>query len=377
MIQNKKIALITGIGGQDGSYLSESLIERGYLVRGIVRRASHPNTKRIDHLLTLYPNDHEGLNPFTLTYGDLIDTNSIRLALERFKPDEIYNLGAQSHVGTSFENAESTININTLGTLRLLESIKQMELPCRFYQASSSEMFGSSLPPQNENTKFMPQSPYGISKVAAFHLVRLYREAYKIFACNGILFNHESPRRGLNFVTKKITQEIAQIVAGERSKLILGNLDAKRDWGFSKEYVEAMWMILQHDKPDDFVIATQETHTVREFLEEAFSLLGLNYLDFVATSDRHQRPAEVPALLGDATKARTLLGWSPSVKFRELTTMMLDADLKEVLQEQGVIPIERDIVYPEGYFIEKGREIIKKKFPDKYNEAHTVERTSV
>ena len=329
MIQNKKIALITGIGGQDGSYLSESLIERGYLVRGIIRRASHPNTKRIDHLLTLYPNDHEGLNPFTLTYGDLIDTNSIRLALERFKPDEIYNLGAQSHVGTSFENAESTININTLGTLRLLESIKQMELPCRFYQASSSEMFGSSLPPQNENTKFMPQSPYGISKVAAFHLVRLYREAYKIFACNGILFNHESPRRGLNFVTKKITQEIAQIVAGERSKLILGNLDAKRDWGFSKEYVEAMWMILQHDKPDDFVIATQETHTVREFLEEAFSLLDADYRNFVETSDRYKRPAEVPALLGDSTKAYTILKWQPKTKFKELVKMMLEEDLKE------------------------------------------------
>ncbi|HLC31286.1 MAG TPA: GDP-mannose 4,6-dehydratase [Candidatus Nanoarchaeia archaeon] len=372
-----KVALITGVGGQDGSYLSEFLLSKNYLVRGIVRRASFPNTKRIDHLLHKHSNDSDPNCPFILKYADLTDAHSVRDIIEQYRPDEIYNLAAQSHVGISFANAESTININALGPLRILETLRQMKLNCRFYQASSSEMFGVSPPPQNEQTPFRPQSPYGISKVAAFHMTRLYREAYGLFASNGILFNHESPRRGLNFVTRKITRGISEIAAGLRTQLILGNLEAKRDWGFSGEYVQAMWMILQHDKPDDFVIATQETHTVREFLQLAFSLLGLNYLDFVATSDRHQRPAEVPALLGDATKARTLLGWSPSVKFRELTTMMLDADLKEVLQEQGVIPIERDIVYPEGYFIEKGREIIKKKFPDKYNEAHTVERTSV
>ncbi|MEK6825658.1 MAG: GDP-mannose 4,6-dehydratase [Nanoarchaeota archaeon] len=329
MDKKRRVALITGVTGQDGSYLAELLVEKGYLVRGIVRRASHPNTKRIDHLLAKHRDDHDPYCPFVLTYADLTDSQSIRNALEKFKPDEIYNLGAQSHVGISFENAESTININALGTLRILESLRQMKLHCKFYQASSSEMFGRSPPPQSETTTFMPQSPYGVSKVAAFHLTRLYREAYGLFAANGILFNHESPRRGLNFVTKKITQEISQIIAGERAKIILGNLDAKRDWGFSKEYVEAMWLILQHEKADDFVIATEETHTVREFLEEAFSLLEVDYRKFIETSDRYLRPAEVPALLGNSLKAKTILGWESKTKFKDLVRMMVEEDLKE------------------------------------------------
>lgn len=329
MQNGKKVAFITGIGGQDGSYLSEFLLEKGYLVRGIVRRASYPNTKRIDHLLKKYHDDSDPNNPFIVIYADLTDSQSIRNALEKFQPDEIYNLAAQSHVGISFENAESTLNINLLGTLRLLEAIRQMKLNVKFYQASSSEMFGASPPPQNEITSFMPQSPYGIAKVGAFHLTKLYRNAYGIFAANGILFNHESPRRGLNFVTKKVTNEIADLIIGERDKLIFGNLDAKRDWGFSGEYIQAMWKILQHDKPDDFVIATEETHTVREFLEEAFSLLDLDYKDFIETSDRYKRPAEVPALLGDSTKARTILNWHPTTKFKELVKMMLEEDLRE------------------------------------------------
>ncbi|MEK6894336.1 MAG: GDP-mannose 4,6-dehydratase [Nanoarchaeota archaeon] len=329
MQDGKKVALITGIGGQDGSYLAELLLEKGYLVRGIVRRASSPNTKRIDHLLSKYSDDHDPNNPFTVVYADLTDSQSLRNVLEKFRPDEIYNLGAQSHVGISFENAESTININTLGPLRLLEAIRQMNYPVKYYQASSSEMFGATPPPQNETTHFKPQSPYGIAKVGAFHLTRLYRDAYKLFAANGILFNHESPRRGLNFVTKKITGDIVKIVNAEKNEIVLGNLDAKRDWGFSKEYVEAMWRILQHDKPDDFVIATEETHTVREFLEECFNLLGTDYKKFVRTSDRYLRPAEVPALLGDSTKAKNILKWEPKVKFKELAKMMLEHDLHE------------------------------------------------
>lgn len=338
-----KVALITGVGGQDGSYLSELLLEKGYIVRGIVRRASHPNTKRIDHLLKKYPDDFDPNNPFTVVYADLTDAQSLHKVFEKFKPDEVYNLGAQSHVGISFDSAESTININLLGTLRMLEAIRQTGIKTRYYQASSSEMFGASPPPQSEETSFNPQSPYGIAKVGAFHLTKLYREAYGLFASNGILFNHESPRRGLNFVTKKITKQIAEVIIGEREKIVLGNLDAKRDWGFSKEYVEAMWMILQQDRPDDFVIATEETHTVREFLEEAFSLLGLNYTDFVEISDRYKRPAEVPALLGDSSKAKKILGWAPKTKFKDLVKMMIEDDLNE-----------------KGVSLEQAREIAKK-----------------
>lgn len=359
-----KVALITGIGGQDGSYLAELLLEKGYLVRGIIRRASSPNTQRIEHLINKYQHlrasDDEN-SPFVVKYADLTDSNSIRSIIEKYQPDEIYNLGAQSHVGISFENAESTFNINALGALRILETLRQLKSKCRYYQASSSEMFGTSPPPQNESTPMIPQSPYGIAKLAAYHLTKLYRNAYGLFACNGILFNHESPRRGYNFVTRKITKEIAKIIVGEIDKIILGNLDAMRDWGFSKEYVEAMWMILQQDKADDFVIATEETHTVREFAKLAFELLGLNYENYVESSTQYKRPAEVPALLGDSTKAKKILNWQPKVKFHELVEMMLDSDLKEKLEETGKVPIEPGIKREKGYYIHLAKDIINKK----------------
>jgi GDPmannose 4,6-dehydratase len=358
MINGKKAALITGIGGQDGSYLAEFLLSKGYLVWGIVRRASYPNTKRIDHLLKKY-DDNTRDCPFKLKYADLTDASSIRNVIEHVQPDEIYNLAAQSHVGISFENGESTLDINALGVYRILDTLKKMDYKGRFYQASSSEMFGSSSPPQNENTVFMPQSPYGIAKLAAFHLTRLYRNAYGLFACNGILFNHESPRRGLNFVTKKITGELADILLGERNKIILGNLDAQRDWGFSKEYVQAMWMILQQEKPDDYVIATGETHTVREFLEECFSLVGLDKEKFFESSDRYKRPAEVPALLGDATKAKKILGWQPAVKFKELARMMLVSDLKEKFENAGVLPVDNENKNSDEFYLEKARELAR------------------
>ncbi len=354
----QKVALITGIGGQDGSYLAEFLLEKGYKVRGIIRRASLPNTKRFEHLITKYGDSDDPNTLFSVKYADLTDAQSLRNVINKFKPDEIYNLAAQSHVGISFDNAESTLNINTLGVLRILEVLRQSYPHIKYYQASSSEMFGISPPPQSETTVMLPQSPYGIAKLAAYHLTRLYRNAYGIFACNGILFNHESPRRGYNFVTRKITKELARIVTGEIDKITLGNLDAKRDWGYSKEYIEAMWAILQQDKPDDFVIATEETHTVRDFLKEAFSLVGLNYEDYLIQSDKFHRPAEVPALLGDATKAKAKLKWNPKVKFKELTYMMVEADLKEKLEESGIIPIQPGIIQPQGYYIDKAKEIM-------------------
>jgi GDPmannose 4,6-dehydratase len=323
-----KTALITGIVGQDGSYLSELLLNKGYKVYGMIRRASYPHTQRVDHLLKT----HDERDPdcrFRLFYGDLSDVSSIRNIIERVQPDELYNLGAQSHVGISFETGESTLEYNAIGPFRILDTIRKMGAKTKFYQASSSEMFGISPPPQNENTPFFPQSPYGISKVAAFHITRLHRIAYGMFAANGILFNHESPRRGINFVTRKITRGIASIIAGEIDTIYLGNLDAKRDWGFSGDYVEAIWRILQHIEPDDFVIATGQTHTVKEFLQKTFGLLGLDWKDFVVIEDRYKRPAEVPALLGDATKARTVLGWKPKVLFEDLCIMMLENDLKE------------------------------------------------
>jgi GDPmannose 4,6-dehydratase len=323
-----KTALITGIGGQDGSYLSELLLEKGYLVRGMVRRASYPHTERVDHLLKAN-DDHDPNCRFKLYYADMGDVSSIRNVIEEVKPDEVYNLAAQSHVGISFMTGESTLDINAIGPYRVLDTLRRLGGKTRYYQASSSEMFGAALPPQNEETHFLPQSPYGISKVAAFYTTRMYRIAYGMFASNGILFNHESPRRGINFVTRKITRALASIVVGEIDKLYLGNLDAKRDWGFSGDYVEAIWRILQHDQPDDFVIATEETHTVREFLQEVFSLLGLDWEDFVVIEDRYKRPAEVPALLGDASKARRILGWQPKVHFQELCYMMVENDLKE------------------------------------------------
>jgi GDPmannose 4,6-dehydratase len=359
MIFGKKVALITGIGGQDGSYLAEFLLGKGYLVRGIVRRASYPNTKRIDHLLKKYPNDNDAENPFIVKYADLTDGSSIRGIIEMFNPDEIYNLAAQSHVGISFDNGESTLNINALGVFRILEVLRKMNYKGKFYQASSSEMFGASSPPQNEETPFLPQSPYGISKVAAFNLTKLYRDAYKIFASNGILFNHESPRRGLNFVTKKITNELVEILLGEREKLMLGNLDAKRDWGFSGEYVQAMWMILQQNKPDDFVISTGETHTVRDFVRECFSLVGLDYEDYLISSDRYKRPAEVPALLGDCSKARKILGWNPKVKFKELVRMMLISDIKEKFENVGLTPVDVNGDNDDDFYLNKAKELAK------------------
>jgi len=355
----KKVALITGIGGQDGSYLAEFLLAKGYLVRGIIRRSSYPNTVRFEHLIHQYAHQTGPDSPFIVKYGDLTDANSIRHVIEEFQPDEIYNLGAQSHVGISFDNAESTININTLGALRILECLRQTKSKARYYQASSSEMFGISPPPQSELTPMLPQSPYGVAKLAAFHLTCIYRNAYGVYAANGILFNHESPRRGLNFVTRKITNELGRIVVGDTEKIVLGNLDAKRDWGFSGEYIQAMWHILQHDKPDDFVIATHETHTVREFLDECFSLVGLDYRDFVETSDRYKRPAEVPALLGDPSKAKRVLGWEATIKFNELARMMVEADLKHWMEKTGHVPIQRGVVRDGEFYLEAARELAK------------------
>ncbi|MFH1325765.1 MAG: GDP-mannose 4,6-dehydratase [archaeon] len=356
MINGEKVAFITGIGGQDGSYLAEFLLSKGYLVRGVIRRASLPNEKRIEHL-DVHGNKEDSI--YYTIYADLSDGVSIRNALEEVKPDEIYNLGAQSHVGISFKNPESTINYNLLGTLRILEAIKDMKLNCKFYQASSSEMFGISSPPQNENTPMLPQSPYGISKLGAYHLTKMYRNAHGIFASNGILFNHESPRRGWNFVTKKITLELAKIITGEKNKMILGNLDAKRDWGFAKEYVEAMWRILQHDKPDDFVISTEETHTVKDFVREAFGIFDLNWEQFVEINEGYKRPAEVPALLGDSFKAKRILGWEPKTKFKDLVKMMVVHDLKEKLEQRGLVPIDGDKKTDE-FYIEKGKDLAKK-----------------
>ncbi len=359
MLNGKKVALITGIGGQDGSYLAEFLLDKGYYVRGITRRSSNPNMLRIDHLLAKYNFSQESDSPLLVYYADLTDASSLQDILEKVRPDEIYNLAAQSHVGISFQNPISTFDINALGPLRILEAIRQLKLKCKYYQASSSEMFGISPPPQNENTLFKPQSPYGVAKVAAFHTTQSYRSAYSIFASNGILFNHESPRRGINFVTKKITKELARIIVGDIDKIALGNLDAKRDWGFSGEYVQAMWRILQHDVPDDFVIATQETHTVREFLDETFSLVGLDYRDFLLIDDRYKRPAEVPALLGDSTKAKNILKWEPKVKFKELAKMMVVSDLKEWMEKKGIVSVDPLNSRNDEFYISKAREIAK------------------
>lgn len=322
-----KIALITGITGQDGSYLAEFLLEKGYKVHGVMRRASGLNTARIDHL---YENSHDHVKRIDMDYGDLTDSNSIYKLLEKIRPDEIYNLAAQSHVRVSFEVPEYTLNANGLGVLRILEAIHDLKLGSKFYQASSSEMFGSALPPQNEMTQFHPRSPYAVAKVCAYHAVVNYREAYKMFACNGVLFNHESPRRGENFVTRKITRGISEILAGRQDKIYLGNLDAKRDWGYAKEYVEAMWLMLQQESPDDYVIATGETHTVREFVELAFDLVGLDWEKYVEIDQQYYRPTEVDVLLGDASKAKRLLNWEPKIKFKELVKIMVESDLKNV-----------------------------------------------
>lgn len=323
-----KTALITGITGQDGSYLAELLLEKGYEVHGLVRRSSSFNTARIDHL---YQDQHEDNVRLHLHYGDLNDASSLNRVLEKVAPDEIYNLAAQSHVKVSFEVPEYTGEVTGLGTLRLLEAIRETEVPARFYQASSSELYGKVQEvPQTETTPFYPRSPYAVAKLYSYWIVVNYREGYGLHASNGILFNHESPRRGETFVTRKITRAVAAIKAGKQDKLYLGNLDAKRDWGFAGDYVEAQWRILQQDAGDDYVVATGETHSVREFCEHAFGHVGLNYEDYVEVDPRYYRPTEVDLLIGDPAKAKEKLGWEPKVMFPELVTMMVDADMKEI-----------------------------------------------
>lgn len=348
-----KKALITGITGQDGSYLAELLLEKGYIVHGLIRRASTFNTERIDHL---YKDPHlRGVKLF-LHYGDLSDSSNLSRLLDKIKPDEIYHLGAQSHVKVSFDMPEFTGDVTGLGTLRLLDAIRDTEINTKFYQASSSEMFGKvQETPQKETTPFYPRSPYGCAKVYAYWITKNYRESYNLFACNGILFNHESPRRGETFVTRKITRGLARIKLGIDKCLYLGNLDAKRDWGYAKEYVEAMWLMLQQPKPEDYVIATGETHTVREFVEESCKALGFdlkwkgNGIDevgidkktgneIVKIDENYFRPAEVELLIGDPSKAKKDLGWVSKTKFKELVKMMADADLQE---EQDHLSIQR------------------------------------
>lgn len=323
-----KKALVTGITGQDGSYLAEILLEKGYEVHGIVRRASTFNTGRVSHL---YADPHISGVHFFLHYGDISDSTNLIKILNKVQPDEVYHLAAQSHVRVSFDIPEYTGDVTGLGTIRLLEAIHQTGLKTRFYQASSSEMFGKVLEvPQKETTPFYPRSPYACAKVYAYWATVNYRESYGVYACNGILFNHESPRRGETFVTRKITRGAARIKAGLDKKLYLGNLDAKRDWGYAREYCEAMWLMLQQDQPDDYVIATGETHSVREFLEETFAYLGLNWQDHVEIDQRYFRPAEVDLLIGDASKAKAKLGWQAKTTFKELVKIMVDADVEAI-----------------------------------------------
>ena len=324
-----KVALITGITGQDGSYLAELLLSKDYVVHGLIRRSSSFNTKRIDHIF-----NHERL---FLHYGDLVDAAALNSLVLKIQPDEIYNLAAQSHVAVSFEIPDYTGQVDALGTLRILECVRNLYSigkKCKFYQASTSELFGKVQEvPQKETTPFYPRSPYGVAKLYSYWLVKNYRESYNIFASNGILFNHESPRRGETFVTRKITKAVARIKCGLQDKLVLGNLDTYRDWGFAGDYVDAMWRMLQQDKPDDFVIATGEMHTVREFCNEAFSYVGLDYKDYVIQDDKYIRPCEVDQLLGDSSKARSVLEWKPKITFRGLVKMMMEHDLKEAQNE--------------------------------------------
>lgn len=320
-----KKALITGITGQDGSYLAELLLSKGYQVHGIIRRSSSFNTGRINHI---YQDPHDSNRRLFLHYGDLTDSSNLARLLEKIVPDEIYHLGAQSHVRTSFDLPEYTANVDALGTIRLLEMIRETRLKTKFYQAGSSEMFGKALEtPQNELTPFYPRSPYGVAKVFAHWATVNYRESYGLFACNGILFNHESPRRGETFVTRKTTRAVAAILAGKQKKVFFGNLAARRDWGYAPEYVEAMWLMLQQSQPDDFVIATGQNHTVQEFIEAAFSYKGLDWRKYVEIDPFYYRPAEVDRLLGDASKAKRVLGWEAKVKFQELVKIMVDADV--------------------------------------------------
>lgn len=330
----RKKALITGVTGQDGSFLAEFLLAKDYEVYGIIRRSSSFNTGRIEHI---YQDPHEDRNFLHLIYGDLNDASSLNKILRDVQPDEIYNLGAQSHVRVSFDIPEYTSEITALGPLRILEAIRDIGLKTRFYQASSSEIFGKVQEiPQRETTPFYPRSPYGVTKVFAYWITVNYRESYGLFACNGILFNHESERRGETFVTHKVTRAAAAIKLGLQDKLYLGNLDSKRDWGYAGDYVEAMWLMLQQEKPDDYVIATGETHSVRELLDESFGYLGLDWKAYVNIDPRYFRPAEVDFLIGDASKARQKLGWEPKVKFPELVKKMVDYDLETLKRKHNI-----------------------------------------
>ena len=342
-----KKAFITGITGQDGSYLAEFLLSKGYEVHGLIRRSSTFNTSRIDHI---YVDPHDPHARLFLHYGDLSDSEQISNVMYNIKPDEVYHLGAQSHVRVSFETPEYTGNVTALGTTRLLEAVRRSNQGMKFYQASSSEMFGSSSPPQGEETSFRPQSPYACGKLYAHWMVRNYRDGYNLFAANGILFNHESPRRGETFVTRKITRGIAQILAKKEKYLYLGNLDACRDWGYAPEYVECMWQILQQNEADDYVIGIGETHSVREFLEAAFSYAGLDIETHMKIDAKYFRPTEVEVLIADAKKARKILGWNPKIRFNDLVKIMVDADFRSI----GLDPIG------------EGDNILNKKFPKRY-----------
>ena len=340
-------ALITGITGQDGSYLAEFLLNKDYEVHGIIRRASTFNTSRIDHI---YVDPHKAKARLFLHYGDLSDAEQVSNIIYNIKPDEIYHLGAQSHVRVSFDIPEYTGNTTALGTVRLLEAVRRSGNNSKFYQASSSEMFGISPFPQSEHTPFCPRSPYACAKVYAFWMVKNYRDGYKIFASNGILFNHESPRRGETFVTRKITRGISLILAKKQDCIYLGNLEAKRDWGYAPEYVEAMWKILQQDKPDDFVLGTGQSHSVREFLQEAFSYAGLDWQKYVKIDSRYFRPTEVENLVADIRKAQNQLNWQPKIRFKDLVKIMVDADMRKLgLKSIG-----------------EGDKIIKEEFPDRW-----------
>ena len=339
-----KVALITGVTGQDGSYLAELLLSKGYTVHGLIRRSSTFHTQRIDHL---YQDPHEPGPSLLLHYGDLSDPGQLTNLFYEIRPEEVYNLGAQSHVRVSFDLPDQTGDITGLGTVRLVEAIRRSGIACRFYQASSSEMFGSTPPPQHEKTPFHPRSPYAAAKAYAYWITVNYREAYDIFACNGILFNHESPRRGETFVTRKITQALAKIVAGKQNRLYLGNLDAKRDWGYAPEYVEAMWAMLQQEQPQDYVIGTGESHSVQEFLELAFAYVDLDWHDYVEIDPRYFRPSEVDYLLADPSKAGKELDWQAKVSFDELVKIMVDADMEACGLTSGG----------------QGKQILAEKFP--------------
>jgi GDPmannose 4,6-dehydratase len=324
----KRKAFITGITGQDGSYLAEILLEKGYDVYGMIRRSSSFNTARIDHIF----------GDVELVFGDLTDGSVLNQLMRTIRPDEVYNLGAQSHVRVSFDVPEYTADADAMGTLRLLDAIREEGVECRFYQASSSEMFGQAAEiPQRETTPFHPRSPYGVAKVFSYWITRNYREAYGMYAVNGILFNHESPRRGPTFVTRKITRAVGAILRGEQSELRMGNLDARRDWGFARDYMDGAWMMLQGDEPDDYVLATGETHSVEDFLEEAFTYAELDWHDYVAIDPRYFRPSEVDVLIGDYSKAKEKLGWEPTVRFEELVRMMVDADRERSATEENYV----------------------------------------